>query len=135
MSDIVNEMQHELACRSQIIKDLQRELEQAKQMTNSANLSALRMRDEIIMVNAQTHGIVKVVMRRLQVKSLLIPGEELKEVLTTVLEKGARENLGRGDLSFTMRAMTAEEEEKEETYRRQAEAAIKRVEENSPAKD
>lgn len=134
MSDIVIGLQHELKCRAQIIEDLQRDLERAKQMTNSANLSALRMRDELIMVNAQTHGIVKAVMARIPCGSLLITGEELKEVRTIVLEKGDRKDLEPGDISFTMREMTDEEKEKEETLRRQANLAIKRVEENSPAK-
>lgn len=135
MSDVVTELQHELKCRAQIIEDLQRDLERTKQMTNSANLSALRMRDELIMVNAQTHGILKATMMEAGILDLTILRISLKKVQTWVLEKGDRKDLEPGDLSFTMRAMTPEEEEKEKTLRRQAEEAIKRVEENSPAKD
>lgn len=135
MSDVVNELQHELKCRAQIIEDLQRDLDRAKQMTNSANLSALRMRDELIMVIAQTHGIMKATMMEGGFLDLTILRASLKKVQTWVLEKGDRKDLEPGDISFTMREMTDEEKEKEETLRRQANLAIKRVEENVSTKE
>ena len=121
-------LQHELQVRQQVIIDLQTERERIVSMVDRANLMCHRLRDEVIMVTAQTHGIVKALMLlNSQQGQMVISGSMLKKARNWILEKGNRDDLEDGDIAFFLRPRTSEELEAEERMRKKVEGAEKRI--------
>lgn len=121
-------MQHELKCRAQIIEDLQTERERIMEMVNRANAACHRLRDEVVYVTAQTHGIIKAVMFITANQEIHLPGNLLKKMRGYQLEKGKKlDDDDEGSLRFTMREHTPTEVAREKQLRAKIEGASKRI--------
>lgn len=120
-------LKHELGVRQQVISDLQAERTRMFETLERVKGICNRLQDEVMMVTVQTTGIVKVLMLMQDTLQTTVPGHMLKKARFYVLEKGAREGLADGDLSFELRAMTDDERKKEDALQNKATEAETRI--------
>lgn len=131
--NVIDNLKHELACRQQIIEDMQRDNNRLREMVDRVNESCHRMRDEIVIVTAQTHAIVKAMMQRAGLDAVTLHLDELQHAQEFMLEKGDREGLEPGELAFKLRPLTPQELEAAQSQRNRVVKSTERVKDNSPA--
>lgn len=106
-SQLLQEAQHELGVRAQIITDLQDERARSRQLLDKAHRMVQRLRDEAQIINAQTQAIVRALMHKQGLEAVLISEDNLLAVEFKVLDRDEHE--ATSGARFVLRDMSEEE--------------------------